>query len=303
MPAPTCIIYNLDAAQQQALIAMLSACSFRERQMPYALISVEGDGFNCTLYERERHGRRKCCIQGQKAQEFALFYMEPQVIKEARLGYEDVLDPGRDAPHIGSDESGKGDWFGPLVVACVYVDERVAKKMREMNVRDCKKMSDKAVLTTGAALRNLLGPKRFSVVKFGNPAYNRCYARMHSLNRMLAWAHACAIEETLEKQPYCKRGVIDQFANDEETMLRALKPRGKTIRLEQRHKAESDIAVAAASIIARETFLRDIQAMETALFGPEPEGGRGENEHVPIGSSSPRVRELGVEMVAKNGPV
>ena len=160
-------------------------------------------------------------------------------------------------------------------------------------------MSDKSVLTTGAKLRSLLGPTGYAVVKLGPAAYNRLYSKIKNINRMLAWAHGTAIEELLEKRQSCPRVVVDQFAPTESTILRALKTRGKAIKVEQRHKAESDIAVAAASVIAREIFLRDIMKMGEEVFGPPAEG----RENVPAGSSDPRVRALAEEMVRKEGPV
>ena len=301
MEKKTIFTYELDEAQQQRLLALFAVCGFKSRSVPYSLASVEGDGFNCTLYEKERHGKRKCCIQGGKAEDFVLFYMEPQVLLQASLGYEDVLDPERDAPHFGSDESGKGDWFGPLIVACVYTDGPLAQEMRELGAKDCKQMSDRQVLTVGSKLRALLGPERFAVVKFGNPAYNRVYSRIRNINRMLAWAHARAIEDLLEKQPQCPKGVLDQFARSESVMLRALMEKGRKIQLKQMHKAESDIAVAAASVIAREQYLRSIEKMNEEVFGPVPIGGRTKEARFPIGSSDPRVRELGEKMVRQFG--
>ena len=171
--------------------------------------------------------------------------------------------------------------------------------MQNLGVKDCKQMSDKSVLAVGAKLRALLGPTGYAVVKLGPAAYNRLYAKMRNINRMLAWAHGTAIEELLEKRQGCPRVVVDQFAPTEATILRALKERGKKAKVEQRHKAESDIAVAAASVIARELFLRDIMKMTDEVFGPPSEG----RESVPAGSSDPRVRALAEEMVRKNGPL
>ena len=166
MPTPkTCFTYELDAEQQEKLLAMLALGNYRPRTVPYAMAAVEGDGFNCALYQKEKHGRRKLCIQGSKAQDFVEFFLEPNVLGVATVGYEDVLDPGRSSAHGGSDESGKGDFFGPLVVACCYTDETLSAAMREMGVKDCKQMTDKAVLTVGAKLRQLLGPDRYAVMK------------------------------------------------------------------------------------------------------------------------------------------
>ena len=274
----TTFTYELTNDQQELLLGVMLGGNYRRREVPYSLWSIEGDRFNATLYEKEKHGRRKLCIQGSGAEDFVLFVLEPRVLGAATLGYETILNPGLVAPHAGSDESGKGDYFGPLVVCCAYTDEALSEKMQEMGVKDCKQMSDKSVLATGAKLRALLGPTGYG---------------------MLAWAHGTAIEELLEKRQSCPRVVVDQFAPTEATILRALKTRGKAAKVEQRHKAESDIAVAAASVIAREIFLRDIAKMSEEVFGPPTE----DRPNVPAGSSDPRVRELAEEMVRKNGPV
>jgi ribonuclease HIII len=272
--------------------------NYRRKETPYSLYSIEGDHFNATLYQKVKHGKRKLCVQGSKASEFVEFILEPNVLGEARIGYEDILDPESIAPHAGSDESGKGDFFGPLVVCCAYINPELAEKMREIGVKDCKKMTDAAVLETGAALRRILGQSGYAVVKLNPPAYNRLYARMKNINRLLAWAHGTAIEELLEKQNACPRVVVDQFAPTENTILRALKTRGKSVKVEQRHKAESDIAVAAASVIARELFIRACQDMGKECFG---EGAEAQ-DRIPLGSSDPRVRELAERMVRENGP-
>ena len=295
----TSFTYELTNDQQELLLGVMVNGNYRKREVPYSLWSIEGDRFNATLYAKEKHGRRKLCVQGAGAEDFVLFVLEPNVLQSASLGYETVLDPDLTAPHAGCDESGKGDYFGPLVVCCAYTDEALYGRMHEMGVRDCKQMSNASVLSTGAKLRALLGPAGYAVVKLGPAAYNRLYAKIKNINRMLAWAHGTALEELLEKRPGCPRAVVDQFAPTESTILRALKARGKAIKVEQRHKAESDIAVAAASVIAREMFLRDIMKMGDEVFGPPAEG----RADVPAGSSDPRVRELAEEMVRKEGPV
>ena len=290
--------FELTNDQQELLLGLMVNGNFRKREVPYSLYSIEGDHFNATLYEKEKHGKRKLCVQGSAAQDFIEFQLEPQGIVPVELGYENVLHPELFSAHAGSDESGKGDYFGPLVVCCAYTDEKLSKEMQKLGVKDCKQMTDKAVLAAGAALRNLLGPTGYAVVKLGPAAYNRLYAKIKNINRMLAWAHGTAIEELLEKRPACDRVVVDQFAPTETTIIRALKERGKKAKVEQRHKAESDIAVAAASVIARELFIRACQDMGKECFGEDAEG----QDKIPLGSSDPRVRELAEEMVRKNGP-
>ena len=315
-PKKSSFTFELTNDQQELLLGLMVNGNFRKREVPYSLYSIEGDHFNATLYEKEKHGKRKLCVQGSGAQDFIEFQLEPNGIVPVELGYETVLHPELFSAHAGSDESGKGDYFGPLVVCCAYTDERLSEEMQKLGVKDCKQMTDKAVLAAGAALRNLLGPTGYAVVKLGPAAYNRLYAKIKNINRMLAWAHGTAIEELLEKRPGCDRVVVDQFAPTETTILRALKERGKKAKVEQRHKAESDIAVAAASVIARELFIRDILKMSEECGGGTPPppgesaGGAGvppaQNKEakslIPMGSSDPRVRELAEEMVKKNGP-
>ena len=301
--AKTTFTYELTNDQQELLLGVMLSGNYRKREVPYSLWSIEGDGFNATLYSKEKHGKRKLCVQGGKAEDFVLFVLEPNVLGSATLGYETVLDPTLTSPHAGSDESGKGDYFGPLVVCCAYTDEKLSAQMQELGIKDCKQMSDKAVLTAGAKARALLGPDGYSVVKLGPAAYNRLYAKMRNINRMLAWAHGTAIEELLTKRSGCPRVVVDQFAPTEATILRALKPLGKKAEVVQRHKAESDIAVAVASVIAREIFLRDVAKMSEEIFGSEPPAEGEEKPKVPIGSSDPKVRALAEEMVRKEGPV
>ncbi len=295
-PRKTVFTYELTEDQQELLLGLMVNGNFVKREVPYSLYSVQGDGFNATLYEKEKHGKRKLCVQGSKAEDFVLFQLEPIVLGAATLGYEKELKPELFSAHAGSDESGKGDFFGPLVVCAAYTDEKLSEKMIEMGVKDCKQMSDKAVLQTGASLRKLLGPSGYALVKLGNAAYNRLYAKIRNINRLLAWAHGTAIEELLEKRPALDRVVVDQFAPTEATIKRALKSRGKKATIEQRHKAESDIAVAAASVIAREIFIREILKIGEEFLG------KGEDaEKLPMGSSDPRVAHVAARMVEKHG--
>lgn len=299
----TSFTYELTNDQQELLLGIMVNGNYRKREVPYSLYSIEGDHFNATLYAKEKHGKRKLCVQGSKAEDFVLFVLEPNVLMSASVGYEEVLDPERFAAHAGSDESGKGDYFGPLVVCCAYTDEALSREMVKLGIKDCKQMSDKAVLAAGAKARALLGPDGYAVVKLGPAAYNRLYAKMRNINRMLAWAHGTAIEELLEKCAGCSRVVVDQFAPTESTILRALKPLGRKAKVVQRHKAEDDIAVAVASVIAREIFLREVQRMGEEVFGVQtPKDGESPRT-IPIGSSDPRVRALAEEMVSKAGPM
>ncbi len=147
---------------------------------------------------------------------------------------------------IGIDESGKGDYFGPLVIAAVFVTPTTQTDLSLMQVRDSKKLSDGRVREMAPDIR-LLCPH--SIVAIGPQRYNELYTKIRNLNRLLAWGHARALENLLQ-QVDCSLAIADQFG-DEQLILNALQEKGKQIRLVQRTKAESDLAVAAASILAR----------------------------------------------------
>jgi ribonuclease HIII len=177
-----------------------------------------------------------------------------------------------DAPGgwIGTDEAGKGDYFGPLVVAGVYATAATAVLLRQIGVRDSKTLSDRRIAEMSAEIRRTCP---VNVVAIGPERYNEMYAKIRNLNRLLAWAHARVIENLLEKVP-CERVVSDQFG-DERVLQRALLEKGRTVRLEQRHRAESDdLAVAAASIIARSEFVRRLEQLGQA-FGVSLHLGAG----------------------------
>jgi ribonuclease HIII len=248
--------FKLDAAQQQVLTDILRSGNYRPTEVPYTSIAAKTENCNINLYTSG-----KLLVQGKGAAEFVEFILEPLVLQSVSLGYEDMLNPEQSEPHMGVDESGKGDFFGPMVIAAAYIDPELLEKMRELDVKDSKNItSDKKAMFIGSELRKLLG-KRFSVVQIGPAAYNRLYSKMRSVNRILAWGHARAIENMLDNVPDCPKAISDQFG-DKKTVERALMQKGRGIELVQRHKAESDMAVAAASIIAREAFLRALQKMD-----------------------------------------
>jgi len=182
---------------------------------------------------------------------------------------------------IGIDESGKGDYFGPLVIAAVFVDATTQGELKLMEVRDSKKISDGRILEMAPDIKTICP---HSVIAIGPQKYNELYAKIKNLNRLLAWGHAKALENLLERVP-CERAISDQFGN-ERLILNALQDKGRKIVLEQRTKAESDLAVAAASILARAEFLLRLKRLSHEVGTTLPKG------------ASPTV-ELAARMVIK----
>ncbi|HRI39039.1 MAG TPA: ribonuclease HIII [Nitrospira sp.] len=169
---------------------------------------------------------------------------------------------------IGIDESGKGDYFGPLVVAAVFVNATTQGELRLMEVRDSKKISDGRVLEMAIDIKTICP---HSVIAIGPQKYNELYAKIKNLNRLLAWGHAKALETLLERGITCERAISDQFG-DERLILSALQEKGQKISLEQRPKAESDLAVAAASILARAEFLIRLKRLSSEVGTTLPKG-------------------------------
>jgi len=283
-PLKTSFTYKLTDAQQVLLTELLQSGNYRPITREHTLIAAETNDFNIALYTSG-----KCLIQGKGAQDFVTFTLEPKVLESVRVGYEEMLNPEAYAPHMGIDESGKGDFFGPLVIAGAYSDNALAKTMLAMGVKDSKNISsDKRALDLARDIRKLLG-QRFSVVLIGPEAYNRLYLKMRSVNTILSWGHARAIENLLANVPNCPRAISDQFG-DKKQVERALMSKGRKIELVQRHRAESDVAVAAASILARAAFLHTLQQMGSSYEVKLPKG------------ASEAVIAAGQALVEKQGP-
>ena len=244
---------------------------FKFRAVPYARFAGEKDKINVVFYESG-----KLVVQGKGTQEFVEFVLEPEILQEARLGYEAVLNPDLLLPRLGVDESGKGDFFGPLCIAGAYVNESVVKAWADVGIRDSKNISsDKRIKELAELIRKTPGCVT-TVVPIGNEAYNRVYAKMHSVNAMLAWGHARVIENLMGQRhrmnPPPVRAISDQFAANKETVAKALMALGRHIELVQKHRAEEDLAVAAASILALHEFVTRLGALEKQLGTKLPKG-------------------------------
>jgi ribonuclease HIII len=155
---------------------------------------------------------------------------------------------------IGTDESGKGDYFGPLVVAGVYIDETDEGYIRDLGVKDSKRLSDSRVKELAKAIKKEF---TYSVVTIYPAKYNELWRKFRNLNKILAWGHARVIENILHKV-VCTRAIADKFGN-EKFIKEALMKKGKKIQLEQREKGEEDLAVACASILARAGYLEGLE--------------------------------------------
>lgn len=255
--------YTCKLTEQQAAVlkTLLQERHYKFREVPYARFAAEKEKTNLVYYESG-----KLVVQGKGTQEFIEFVLEPEVLKEARLGYEEVLNPELLLPRFGVDESGKGDFFGPLCIAGVYVNAEVINAWKGAGIRDSKNISsDKRIKELAELIRKTPGCVT-TVVPIGTEAYNRLYFKMRSVNAMLAWGHARVIENLMgqrhQMKPAPVRAISDQFASDKATVAKALMSMGREIELVQKHRAEEDQAVAAASILARNEFITRLGDLE-----------------------------------------
>src|ERR1041384_4923721 len=240
----------LTPQQASALQALLRELGFDFAPKPYTLFFAQKEKLSVAVYEKGP----KVLLQGKGLEEFVQFQLEPKILGEAKLGYEEVHSPEICEPHFGVDESGKGDFFGPLVIAGVYVDRGIARKFLESCVVDSKRISSDARIRSLAETIRKTSMGLVETVLIGPAKYNELYDKFANLNRLLGWGHARVIENLLAKKPACARSLSDQFA-DAGVIKTSLLKRGREIVIEQRPRAESDIAVAAASIVAREAFI------------------------------------------------
>ena len=267
MPDVTSYTRPITADQASRLRTLLVSRGFEFMDKPYCIFAASGQKVNVSVYEKGP----KILVQGKGTPAFIEFILEPEILGIAEIGYEEVVNPDMFSPHIGVDESGKGDFFGPLVIAGAYVDKNVARKLRDLGVMDSKRIgSDARIFALADQMRGVRGLVHETMV-ISPSRYNEMYATFGNLNKLLAWGHAKIIEVLLERVPGCPRALSDQFANPK-VLQAALQARGKNILLEQRTKAESDPAVAAASIFAREGFVRWLDQTGARLGLPLPKG-------------------------------
>ena len=273
-------ICTLDREQVKQLKLYLQEKGYEFREVKYAYFGASNSEVSLTCY---RNG--KLLVQGKGTADFVRYYLEPQLLKEIKFGYEYLLNEELSLEErIGVDESGKGDYFGPLVVGGVYADRSDLKTLLDLKVKDSKEMTDKRVLKLFPIICAKL---KHSVVIIGPEKYNMLYEKMNNLNKMLAWGHARVIENLLLSVT-CKKVILDQFA-DKSAVRNALMKKGRKVDLEQRPKAESDIVVAAASVVARGKFLQRMQELSEEFKIELPKG------------ASKKVIEVGKEFVTERG--
>ena len=252
--------HPLTKDQATRLRAALEELGFEFSPKQYTLFFAQKNKLSVAVYEKGP----KVLVQGRNVEEFVQFELEPKILGEAKLGYEEIHSPEMFEPHFGVDESGKGDFFGPLVIAGLYVDRGIARKLLDAGIVDSKRIGSDAKIRALAETIRKSSLGLVETVLIGPAKYNELYEKFGNLNLLLGWGHARVIENLLAKKPACPRSLSDQFA-DARVINASLLKHGRKITIEQRPRAESDIAVAAASIIAREAFINWLERKSKEL--------------------------------------
>jgi len=232
----------------------------------------------------------KIVLQGNK--ELKLYKKVGDIIFGEKLFDDEKPDSEPDYPYIGTDESGKGDYFGPLIIAGAYINEETGKYLRALGIRDSKELSDQQIKQFASDIK-----KRkeiiYDIVIISPEKYNQLYEKMGNLNRLMGWAHARVIENLLNKCD-ASEAISDKFGN-EKLILDSLQQKGRLITLKQVTKAERFTAVAAASILARESIIKwfNIQSKKFKIKIP-----KGSSSEVEIAAKK-FLEEFGKENLGK----
>lgn len=275
---------KLDDAQLEKLRAICAAKGWEPFDVPYARFAFRGPDVNVTAYDK----RKVVVVAGKGTEEFVIATLEPEVTGAPSLGYDEVLHPDWFEPHAGLDESGKGDFFGPVVAATVIAEKPAIDAWLKAGVKDSKRLADSQILKFDDLIRGTAG----AVVKTcfsGMQKYNAMMLRPYAnLNRLLAWQHATALEQALNRK-WVPWGLLDQFSKQPLVQRELAKKQVKNFELKMRTRAEEDPVVAAASVVARAEYVRLMKNLSRRFGGPLQKG------------AGPQVKTQAAEIIQKFG--
>lgn len=296
MSDSTNFVITIDVKLADRMVIDLESQGFTISKPPHTFFSAKKKGISCTLYNSG-----KLMVQGKEKREFIEFYLEP-LLQSFAFSYPNLPAETRSSEgakketfeesRIGIDESGKGDFFGPLCIAGVYATSESALELKAMGVKDSKDLSDAAILKLAKAIR---AKYVHHIVKINPLKYNELYDQFGNLNHMLAWGHATTIEHLVARTD-CHAIVVDQFAH-ERVVLTALKRKNLKLDVFQRHRAEEDLVVAAASILAREAFLLGLEMLEKLFSIKLPKGA----SRATIEAGKSFVKRYGIDALGQVG--
>ena len=277
---------KLDDAQMEKLRGILVARGWTPFEVGYTRFAFKADHLKVNV---SAYTSGKVVIAGKGTSDFVRDVVEPEVTGAAKLGYDEVLHPDWFESHAGLDESGKGDFFGPVVAATVIADKSAIDAWIKEGVKDSKKIAETQIIRLDHVIRNTHGAVVETCLCHSMARYNELMGRPGAnLNRLLAWQHATALTSALAKKrvPW---GLLDQFS-EQPLVQRELAKKGvENFELKMRTKAEEDPVVAAASVVARAEFVRQMHAL-SKRFGAKLQKGAG-----------PLVKEQAAQIIAQFG--
>ena len=258
---------KLSDEQMEKLEGICLLKDWEPYEVEYARFAFKGYKVNVVGY---RSG--KIVVQGKEMEEFVLNTLEPEVLGEARYGYDEIYHPEWFELHAGMDESGKGDLFGPVITACVVADKPQIDEWVKAGIRDSKKISDNRILE----LDKLIPATKGIAVETcfcGMRKYNELMAKPKAnLNLLLAWQHSKSLVAAL-KRKRAPWGMLDQFSK-QDLVGRYFKDESFDLRMQT--KAEEDPVVAAASVAARAEYVRYMQSLSKRFGEPLKKGASKE---------------------------
>jgi ribonuclease HIII len=260
----------LDDAQMGKLRGLLADRGWTPFDVAYARFAFKADHLkaNVTAYESG-----KLVVAGKGTEDFVRDTLEPEITLAPKLGYDEVLHPDWFEPHAGLDESGKGDFFGPLVAATVIADKPAIEAWIKAGVKDSKKIADTQIVKLDKLIRGTPGVA-VETCLCGMAKYNELMARpRNNLNGLLAWQHATAAARALGRKPVAW-GLLDQFSKQPLVQRELAKKGLQGFELRMRTKAEEDPVVAAASVVARAEYVRQMHEL-SKRFGAKLQKGAG----------------------------
>jgi ribonuclease HIII len=274
---------KLDDPQMAKLRAICDRRGWQPFEVAYARYAFKGPDVNVTAYESG-----KVVVAGKGTEEFVAMTLEAEVTGAPKLGYDEVLHPDWFEAHAGLDESGKGDFFGPVVAATVIADPAAIRAWIAAGVKDSKRIADTQIVKLDRLIRGT-GGVAVKTCFCGMAKYNELMGRPHAnLNRLLAWQHATALEQALAQKPVTW-GLLDQFSKQPLTQRELAKKKVAGFELRMRTRAEEDPVVAAASVVARAEYVRLMHAL-SLRFGAKLQKGAGD-----------LVREQAADIIRKFG--
>ncbi len=277
---------KLDAAQLAKLRAWCEARSWVPFEVAYTHYAFKADHLKINL---SAYTSGKVVIAGKGTEDFVRDVIEPEITGAAKLGYDEVLHPDWFESHAGLDESGKGDFFGPVTAATVIADKAAIDEWRKAGAQDSKKMAESKIMELDRLIRATRGAVVETCFCHSMTRYNELMGRPGAnLNRLLAWQHATALAGALARKPV-PWGLLDQFSEQPLVQRELAKKDIKNFELKMRTKAESDPVVAAASIVARAEYVRQMHEL-SKKFGAKLQKGAG-----------PLVKEQAHEIIRKFG--